>query len=178
VRDWFDEESQSTLGVEFLTKIVQTERHRIQLQLWDTHGQEMFRSVTRRYYRGSVGALIVFSLTTRDTFETVERWLQNIRDVTRADVVTVLIGNKADLPDTRQVGTSEATYFAKRNSMQYFETSAKTGNNIAVAVEALIAVIEKNVDNGAYELKGHGVAGKKDIGPDGTAPVGSANASQ
>jgi small GTP-binding protein len=168
VRGWFDKETQSTLGVEFLTKIVQTERHRVQLQLWDTAGQELFRSVTRGYYRGSAGALIVFDLTARDTFENVERWLKDIRDVARADVVTVLIGNKADLPDARQVGASEAADFAKRNSMQYFETSAKTGNNIAVAVDALVAVIEKNVDNGAYELEGYGLAGKKDPGPDST----------
>jgi small GTP-binding protein len=164
VRDCFDEETQSTLGVEFLAKTVQTERHRIQLQLWDTAGQEVFRSVTRGYYRGSAGALIVFDLTTRESFESVEQWLQDIRDVARADVVTVLIGNKADLTEMRQVGASEAAEFAKRNSMQYFETSAKTGHNIADAVDALVAVIEKNVDNGAYELEGQALAGRKDLG--------------
>jgi small GTP-binding protein len=152
VRDMFDEESQPTLGVEFLTKIVQTDRHRIQLQLWDTAGQELFRSVTRGYYRGSAGALLVFDLTSRDSFENIGRWLQDIRDVARSDVVALLIGNKSDLADQRVVTTEEASEFAKGHSMQYFETSAKTGANIAAAVEACVAVIEKNVDEGAYEV--------------------------
>jgi small GTP-binding protein len=152
VRDMFDEESQPTLGVEFLTKIVVTERHRIQLQLWDTAGQELFRSVTRGYYRGSAGALLVFDLTSRDSFENIGRWLQDIRDVARADVVALLIGNKADKADERVVTTEEATEFAKSHQIQYFETSAKTGANVAAAVEACVAVIEKNVDDGAYEV--------------------------
>lgn len=152
VRDIFDEECQPTLGVEFLTKIVQTEQHRIQLQLWDTAGQELFRSVTRGYYRGSAGALLVFDLTNRDSFDNITSWLTDIRNVARADVVTLLIGNKADLADKRQVSTEEAEAFAKANGMQYFETSAKTGANIQTAVDACVAVIEKNVGAGAYEV--------------------------
>ncbi|OHS95311.1 small GTP-binding protein [Tritrichomonas foetus] len=153
VRDVFDEESQPTLGVEFMTKIVATDRHRIQLQLWDTAGQELFRSVTRGYYRGSAGALLVFDLTNRDSFENIGRWLQDIRDVARSDVVTLLIGNKSDKAgDQRAVSTEEAQEFAKAHNMQYFETSAKTGTNIAESIEACVAVIEKNVDDGAYEV--------------------------
>ena len=152
VRDIFDEECQPTLGVEFLTKIVQTEQHKIQLQLWDTAGQELFRSVTRGYYRGSAGALLVFDLTNRDSFENIERWLSDIRSVARADVVTLLIGNKADLADKRQVSTEEAEAFAQAHSMQYFETSAKTGANIKTAMDACVAVIEKNVGAGVYEV--------------------------
>ena len=152
VRDIFDEESQPTLGVEFLTKIVQTEQHRIQLQLWDTAGQELFRSVTRGYYRGSAGALLVFDLTNRDSFDNIERWLRDIRDVARSDVVTLLIGNKSDLSERRQVSYEEAESFAKAHAMQYFETSAKTGENITKTIDACVAVIEKNVDDGAYEV--------------------------
>jgi small GTP-binding protein len=152
VRDLFDEESPPTLGVEFLTKIVQTDRHRIQLQLWDTAGQELFRSVTRGYYRGSAGALLVFDLSNRDSFENIGRWLQDIRDVARSDVVTLLIGNKSDLVDKRQVTTDEAETFAKTHNMHYFETSAKTGSNITASIDQCVAVIEKNVDDGAYEV--------------------------
>ena len=152
VRDQFDEESQPTLGVEFLTKIVETGRSKIQLQLWDTAGQELFRSVTRGYYRGSAGALLVFDLTNRDSFDNIERWLRDIRDVARSDVVTLLIGNKADLPDKRQVTTEEAEAFAKAHGMQYFETSAKTGANIKSSIDACVSVIEKNVDDGAYQV--------------------------
>lgn len=152
IRNLFDEESQPTLGVEFMTKIVTTEKHKIQLQLWDTAGQELFRSVTRGYYRGSAGAFLVFDITNRDTFDNIGRWLQDIKDVARSDVVTLLIGNKSDKADQRQVSTEEAQDFAKKNSMQYFETSAKTGSNISESIDACVAIIEKNVDDGAYEI--------------------------
>ena len=150
VRDLFDEESQSTLGVEFMTKVVQTEHHRIQLQLWDTAGQELFRSVTRGYYRGSAGALLVFDLTNRDSFENIGRWLQDIKDVARSDVVTILLGNKSDLSAERKVSKEEAESFAAKHQMQYFETSAKTGEQIQQAIDACVAIIEKNVDDGVY----------------------------
>ena len=152
IRNLFDEESQPTLGVEFMTKIVTTEKHKIQLQLWDTAGQELFRSVTRGYYRGSAGAFLVFDITNRDTFDNIGRWLQDIKDVARSDVVTLLIGNKSDKADQRQVSTEEAQEFAKKNSMQYFETSAKTGSNISESIDACVAIIEQNVDDGAYEI--------------------------
>lgn len=152
IRNLFDEESQPTLGVEFMTKIVTTEKHKIQLQLWDTAGQELFRSVTRGYYRGSAGAFLVFDITNRDTFENIGKWLQDIKDVARSDVVTLLIGNKSDKADQRQVTTEEAQDFAEKHSMKYFETSAKTGSNISESIDACVAIIEKNVDDGAYEI--------------------------
>ena len=141
IRNLFDEESQPTLGVEFMTKIVTTEKHKIQLQLWDTAGQELFRSVTRGYYRGSAGAFLVFDITNRDTFDNIGRWLQDIKDVARSDVVTLLIGNKSDKADQRQVSTEEAQDFAKKNSMQYFETSAKTGSNLKIFQNQLMLVL-------------------------------------
>lgn len=152
VHDLFEDDSQPTLGVEFMTKIVSTEKHRIQLQLWDTAGQELFRSVTRGYYRGSAGALLVFDLSKRDSFENIGRWLQDIKDVARSDVVTLLIGNKADLEEERQITKEEAQQFADQHNMKYFETSAKTGANIAEAIDEAVKIIEKNVDDGAYEV--------------------------
>jgi small GTP-binding protein len=152
VRDIFDPETQSTLGVEFMTKIIETDKHRIQLQLWDTAGQELFRSVTRGYYRGSAGAFLVFDLTNHDTFEHVGRWLHDVKEVARSDVVTVLLGNKADLTDQRDVTREEAEAFAQANKMKYFETSAKTGGGIADAINACVEVIEKYVADGVYEV--------------------------
>jgi small GTP-binding protein len=152
VRDIYDPDTQSTLGVEFMTKIIETEKHRIQLQLWDTAGQELFRSVTRGYYRGSAGAFLVFDLTNHDSFEHVGRWLHDVKEVARTDVVTVLLGNKADLADQRDVTREEAEAFAQANKMKYFETSAKTGGGIAEAIGACVEVIEKYVADGVYEL--------------------------
>jgi small GTP-binding protein len=150
VHDTYEPEAQPTLGVEFLTKVVSTATHSIQLQMWDTAGQELFRSVTRGYYRGSAAALLVFDLTSRDSFENIKKWLQDVHDVARNDVVTLLIGNKSDLVDGRQVTFDEAQSFANFNSMQYFETSAKTGANVSESVEAIVAVLEKKVEAGDY----------------------------
>jgi small GTP-binding protein len=152
VRDIYDPETQSTLGVEFMTKIIETEKNRIQLQLWDTAGQELFRSVTRGYYRGSAGALLVFDITNHDTFEHIGRWLHDVKEVARSDVVTVLIGNKCDLEAQRDVTRDEAEEFARANKMKYFETSAKTGGQIAEVIESIVAVIEKYVADGVYEV--------------------------
>ena len=103
VRDNFDDEIPSTLGVEFMSKIIETEKHRIQLQLWDTAGQELFRSVTRGYYRGSVGALLLFDLSKPDSFESINSWLNDVREIARPECVVALIGNKLDLcPPSRQ----------------------------------------------------------------------------
>ena len=121
VRDQWEGETQPTLGVEFLTKVVETEEHHIQLQLWDTAGQELFRSVTRGYYRGAAGALIVFDLTSRDSFNSVERWYQDLKEVASADVITALIGNKSDLEDKRDVSKEEAQQYADEHGMKYFE---------------------------------------------------------
>jgi small GTP-binding protein len=155
VRDTFDEDSQPTLGVEFLTKVVQAGNQRVQLQLWDTAGQELFRSVTTGYYRGSAGAVVMFDLTSQDSFDNVDRWLQDVRDVARSDVVALLVGNKSDL-DNRNVTTQEAESYAKAHSMQYFETSAKSGTNVSKAIEAVVATIQKNVDAGVYKIAGNG----------------------
>jgi small GTP-binding protein len=148
VRDTFDDDTQSTLGIEFLSKIIQTENRRIQLQLWDTAGQEMFRSVTRGYYRGSAGALVIFDLSNRDSFENVERWLHDVKSVARADVVLILIGNKLDLEANRQVPADEALDFAQRYGMKYFEVSAKTGVGVAESINCCVALIEKNLETG------------------------------
>jgi small GTP-binding protein len=152
VHEQWEPDSQPTLGVEFLAKVVETERHLIQLQLWDTAGQELFRSVTRGYYHGSAGALLVFDVTARDSFASVERWLRDVREVARPDLATVLIGNKTDLDGRREVSEEEARAYAERNRMLYFETSAKTGENVAGAMAGCALAIEKKVDAGMFNL--------------------------
>jgi small GTP-binding protein len=156
VRDTFDEDSQPTLGVEFLTKIIQTSAHRIQLQLWDTAGQELFRSVTSGYYRGSAGAIVVFDLTSRDSFESVGRWIQDIHEVARGDVVTVLVGNKSDLADQRKVPIEDAEAYAREHNLAYLETSARTGAGISKVFETVVEPIEKNVEAGLYKVNPQG----------------------
>ncbi|KAH0786171.1 small GTP-binding protein [Histomonas meleagridis] len=151
VRNQYDPAMQPTLGVEFLTKIIETSQNKIQLQLWDTAGQELFRSVTKGYYRGSSGAFLVFDITKQDSFKNIERWLFDVKEVARPDVVTILIGNKSDLEEKRKVTREEAEAFAKLHQMPYFETSAKEGDNIDEPMKKCVEMIEKYVTEGVYD---------------------------
>jgi small GTP-binding protein len=152
IKDVFTPGTPSTLGVEFMSKLIETEKHRIQLQLWDTAGQEIFRSVTRGYYRGASGALVLFDLTNPDSLSHVARWVQDVREVARSDVATVLLGNKADLTADRHVTREEAERVAQENKMLYFETSALSGANVSEAIAAIVGVIESYVADGVYDL--------------------------
>lgn len=153
IRDVFKEETPATLGVEFMSKIVETSKRRIELQLWDTAGQELFRAITRGYYRDSIGAFIVYDITNHDTFENVNSWLNDVKSADRTDIICVLIGNKCDLEEKRQVPKEKGQQLADENGMLFFETSAKTGENIAEAMKACLDSIEKLIDEGKYDGK-------------------------
>jgi small GTP-binding protein len=153
VRGVFDPETQMTLGVEFMTKTIEAKNHRIQLQLWDTSGHELFRSVTRAYFRGSAGAFLVFDISNRDSFDHIDRSFHDVKELARSDVVAVLMGNKSDKADEREVTREEAEQFAKERQMKYFETSAKTGSHVGEAVIACVEVIEKYIADGVYDVR-------------------------
>jgi small GTP-binding protein len=103
---------------------------KIKLQLWDTAGQEKFRAVTKSYYRNSLAVFLVMDITRRDTYNHLGTWLQDCRSLTSSDTYIVLVGNKLDLDQERQVSFEEASKFADQNKLTYIETSAKTGKNI------------------------------------------------
>jgi small GTP-binding protein len=149
-RDCFDEASQPAMGVEFLSRIMDTpNRHHIELQLWDTAGQEMFRAVTRGYYRGASVVYIVFDLSSRKSFEGLDKWIADVNDVVPDGVVMVLIGNKTDLPN-REVSETDGKQFAAGRNLKYFETSAKTGHNVMTAIASVLADIDKLADQGKF----------------------------
>lgn len=149
IRDVFDEGSQPTLGVEFMAKVVATPKRRIELQLWDTAGQELFRSVTRGYYRGALVAYLVYDITSQGSFQSLNRWIDDLKQATPNDVITILIGNKSDMAANRQVSVEEAEEFAKQHNMKYFEASAKNGERVTEAITSCLPVIDEKVDNGA-----------------------------
>lgn len=151
IRDTFETDTSSTLGVEFMSKIVETSKRKIELQLWDTAGQELFRAVTKAYYRGSIGAFLVFDITKRESFNNIRRWLSDIKSTANPDVVCILVGNKCDLIELREIKTEEAKEFADENQLKYFEVSAKTGENINDAMLSCIDAIEKLIDEGKYD---------------------------
>jgi Ras-related protein Rab-14 len=115
-----------TIGVEFGTKIIENDKQKIKLQIWDTAGQERFRAVTRSYYRGAAGALMVYDITRRSTFNHLSRWLTDTRSLTNPSTVIFLIGNKADLEASREVTYEEAKQYADENGLMFAETSAMT----------------------------------------------------
>jgi len=113
-----------TVGVEFAIRLVSIENKSVKLQIWDTAGQESFRSVTSNYYRGSAGALLVYDITRRDTFQHLESWLRELQ--THCDPVIMVVGNKADMADDiRQVSSEEGQLFAQQNGLFFNEVSAK-----------------------------------------------------
>lgn len=144
----FETDTSSTLGVEFMSKIVETQSRKIELQLWDTAGQELFRAVTKAYYRGSVGAFLVFDVTKRESFTNIARWLSDVRSTANAEAVCVLLANKCDLEEMREVRTEEAKEFAEENGLRLFEVSAKTGENIEEAMMECVGAIERLIDEG------------------------------
>ena len=114
-----------TIGVEFGTRIIEVAGQKVKLQIWDTAGQERFRAVTRSYYRGAAGVLLVYDTTRRTTFNHLSSWLTDARNLTNPKTVIFLIGNKSDLSQQRDVGFEEAKQFADDNGLQFMECSAK-----------------------------------------------------
>lgn len=123
-RNEFNLESKSTIGVEFATKSIGVDGKTLKAQIWDTAGQERYRAITSAYYRGAVGALLVYDITKHITFDNVARWLKELRDHAESNIVIMLVGNKSDLRHRRAVQTEEAMTFAESNDIAFIETSA------------------------------------------------------
>lgn len=137
-RNEFNLESKSTIGVEFATKSIQVDAKTIKAQIWDTAGQERYRAITSAYYRGAVGALLVYDISKQSTFENVERWLRELRDHAESNIVIMLVGNKSDLRHKRAVSTEDAMSFAQRNNLAFIETSALDSTGVEDAFRQIL----------------------------------------
>ena len=126
----FEESYKCTIGVDFLMKSLEVKGKTVKLQLWDTAGQEKYKSMVSSYYRGANVALVVFDITSRSSFESLPLWIENYYKNGPEQKNIILIGNKKDMADQRQVTQEEAEEFSETNNMIYFETSAKEGDNI------------------------------------------------
>ena len=130
VNDKFESEYSPTIGFEFLTYSVKIKDKIIKLQIWDTCGQEMYRSLISNFYRNTSLAMMVYSIDSRESFEHINIWLKEIKIHSHPDVIIILIGNKSDLEEERKVTYEEAKKFKEENKLLYFEeTSAKNGIN-------------------------------------------------
>ncbi|CAO2598764.1 Ras-related protein Rab-25, partial [Lemmus lemmus] len=119
-RNEFSHDSRTTIGVEFSTRTVMLGTAAVKAQIWDTAGLERYRAITSAYYRGAVGALLVFDLTKHQTYAVVERWLKELYDHAEATIVVMLVGNKSDLSQAREVPTEEACMFAGEGLLIHF----------------------------------------------------------
>ncbi|CAL5050157.1 unnamed protein product [Urochloa decumbens] len=129
-RDEFFLDSKSTIGIEFQTRTVDIARRRVKAQIWDTAGQERYRAVTSAYYRGALGAMLVYDVTRRHTFEHAARWVDELRAHADKSIVVMLIGNKADLAGGRAVAADEAAAFAEEQGLFFSEASALSGGRV------------------------------------------------
>ncbi|KAJ8542090.1 hypothetical protein K7X08_016956 [Anisodus acutangulus] len=137
-RNEFCLESKSTIGVEFATRTLQVEGKTVKAQIWDTAGQERYRAITSAYYRGAVGALLVYDITKRQTFENVTRWLRELRDHADSNIVIMLAGNKSDLNHLRSVPEQDARGLAEKEGLSFLETSALEAYNVEKAFQTIL----------------------------------------
>ncbi|XP_075876497.1 ras-related protein Rab-6A isoform X2 [Nelusetta ayraudi] len=128
--DSFDNTYQATIGIDFLSKTMYLEDRTIRLQLWDTAGQERFRSLIPSYIRDSAAAVVVYDITNVNSFQQTTKWIDDVRTERGSDVIIMLVGNKTDLADKRQITTEEGEQRAKDMNVLFIETSAKTGYNV------------------------------------------------
>jgi len=147
-------ESKSTIGVEFATRSIAVDSKTIKAQIWDTAGQERYRAITSAYYRGAVGALLVYDISKHITYENVVRWLKELRDHADSNIVIMLVGNKSDLRHLRAVPTEEAKAFAAENGLSFIETSALDASNVELAFQNILTEIYRIVSSKALDQAG------------------------
>ena len=146
----FISDLRSTIGVEFALKYLTIDNFQLKVQIWDTAGMERYRSITNAYYKGAKGVIVVYDICRKKSFENVDKWIDDFKSKADDDAVIILIGNKSDLDEKREVSKEEAESKAQKNKFGFMETSAKDNNNVQKAFETLfheIVKIYKNKNN-------------------------------
>ncbi|XP_005095256.1 ras-related protein Rab-10 [Aplysia californica] len=131
----------STIGIDFKIKTVELGGKKIKLQIWDTAGQERFHTITTSYYRGSMGIMLVYDITNVKTFDNISKWLRNIDEHANEDVEKMILGNKCDMDDKRQVPTARGEAIGREHNIPFLETSAKANINVEKAFMNLAQAI-------------------------------------
>ena len=162
-RNIFDSGHQATLGIEFANKHLIYNNTDYLVQIWDSAGQENFRSVTRAYYKASAVAMVVYDITKEESFEHIKTWLSDCKELAPNTVLLVLVGNKTDLEEQRVISKERGENLAKENNMLFFETSAKLGDGIEQAFQKSIEAVDQRIRSGYYNLSDSSKHGIKKI---------------
>lgn len=160
--DSYSESYISTIGVDFKIRTMTVDDRTVKLQIWDTAGQERFRTITSSYYRGAHGIMVVYDCTDRASFTNLTAWMEEISRYGSPGVCKLLIGNKADLGERKEVTESEGKELAEKLGLDFLETSAKTGRNVEEAFRKLAKEIKNKI--GPEQLDSTGVQNKVQIG--------------
>ena len=141
----FNSNSKATVGVEFLSKSFKINNRVFKIEIWDTAGQERYKSITAAYYKGAKGALAVYDITSKISFENIDKWMLEIKEKSSKDLKLMIIGNKSDLKDGRQVTNEEAMRKAQDTGIALMETSALDSTNVKEAFYDLLKEMYKEI---------------------------------
>ena len=144
LKNEFDPNSKSTLGVELGTKNVKIDNKIIKVQIWDTAGQERYKAITSTYYKGAKGAIIVYDITRKLTFDNIDKWIADLKINGDENIMIFLVGNNSDLNDNREVSKDEGINKSEKYNVPLLETSALQGDNISRVFEELIQSVYVN----------------------------------
>jgi len=136
----------STIGIDFKIRTIELDGKKIKLQIWDTAGQERFRTITTAYYRGAMGIMLVYDITNEKSFDNIKNWIRNIEEHASADVEKMILGNKCDMNDRRQVSKERGEQLAIEYGIKFMETSAKASINVEQAFFTLAKDIKMNME--------------------------------
>ncbi|KAH9987981.1 ras-domain-containing protein [Russula vinacea] len=141
-KQWLPEdEASATIGVDFRVHKLEVQGRKVKMSIWDTAGQERFRTITASYYRGAQGVILVYDVSSRESFEALPRWLEELENYVSPEVVKIVVGNKLDKEYSRQVPTAEAAAFAARTGCLFVEASAKTAVGVTEAFNDVVTRI-------------------------------------
>ena len=164
LKNEFHEDSKATVGVEFGSKKFNIEGHSIKAQIWDTAGQERYKAITSAYYKGAKGAFIVYDITRKNSFDSIDKWISDVTAVADKKISIVLIGNKNDLEDQRQVTKEQGEAKAASLQVAFLETSALSGENLNKAFEMMMnEVYKKCHEEMKVEGESQAIQGGQDI---------------
>ena len=151
LKNQFNENSKATVGVEFGSKLFKLNGHNIKAQIWDKAGQEKYKAITGAYYKGSKGAFVVYDITRKETFESVDKWINDLKSSGDPKLIIIIIGNKCDLEEKREILKEQGEEKAKSFGCAFLETSALSGDNIDKGFEMMISEIFKKYGNDSNE---------------------------